>query len=113
MRAVRWFLCLLAFPTDALAWGLQTHVYFAHWLVLALPFADPELRRVVARLPRLVLTGACLPDLALAGKMLATPAFRRAHNWSMLRRVAAAPRDDTELALAIGYASHLVSRAHV
>ena len=110
LRGVRGLLCSLAlFPGDALAWGLQTHVYFAHWLVLALPFADPELRRVVRRLPRLVLAGACLPDLALAGKVLGTPAFRRSHSWAMLRRVAAAPRDDAELALAVGYASHLVS----
>ena len=102
-------LVLLPFAPDALAWGLQTHLFFAHYALLAVPFLDPELRRAAARLPGLVLAGACLPDLALAGRALGTPVFRRAHRWSTLRRLAAAPRDDADRALALGYASHLVS----
>jgi hypothetical protein len=104
-----YLLPLAAFPGDALAWGLQTHLYFAQYVVLLLPLADAELRAAVASLPRLVLAGACLPDFALAGKMLGTPAFRRAHRWSTLRRLAAAARDGTERALVVGYASHLVA----
>jgi hypothetical protein len=103
------FAVLMLFAPDAHAWGLQTHVFFAHYAVLVLSFADPELRRAVARLPGLVLAGACLPDLALAGSALGTPVFRRTHRWSTLRRLATAPRDDAERALALGYASHLVS----
>src|SRR5688500_1902135 len=64
------------FAGDALAWGLQTHVFLAQAALLALPavaLCDPELRRAALRLPRLVLTGACLPDLALMGRLLATP----------------------------------------
>ncbi|MBV8032681.1 MAG: zinc dependent phospholipase C family protein [Betaproteobacteria bacterium] len=99
---------LFLFAPDAFAWGLQTHVFFAQYALLALPFADPELRAAALRLPRLVLAGACLPDLMLAGPALGTPAFRRSHRWSTLRRLAAAPRDDAERALALGYASHLV-----
>jgi len=114
MRGVdlRRLLCLLVLglsPGAACAWALNTHLYFAHWLVLALPLADPELRRAAARLPGLVLAGACLPDLALAGRVIGTPAFRRAHSWSTLRRLGAAPRHDADRALAIGYASHLVA----
>ena len=101
-------LSLALFAPEALAWGLQTHLFYAQWALLALPLADPELRAAVRRLPRLVLAGACLPDLALAGKALGTPAFRRAHRWATLRRIAAAPRSDEERALAVGYASHLV-----
>jgi len=100
---------LALFSADALAWGLETHLFFAQWLLAALPFADPELRAAAARLPRLVLAGACLPDLALAGRMLGMPAFRRAHSWATLRRIGAAPADDTGRALAIGYASHLLA----
>jgi len=105
---------LLALPlalycTDACAWGLETHLFFAQWLLAALPLADAELRAAAARLPRLVLAGACLPDLALAGRMLGTPAFRRAHSWATLRRIGAAPADDAGRALAIGYASHLLA----
>lgn len=102
-------LALLLFAHDAHAWGLQTHLLLAQSALVLLPFADPALRAAARRLPRLVLAGACLPDLFLAGRALGTPAFRRAHLWSTLRRIGAAPRNDIEQALALGYASHLVS----
>lgn len=108
----RVFLGVLAlglFPLDAHAWGLQTHLFFAHYALLALPFADPELRSAAARFPRLVLAGACLPDLAMIGQLTGTPAFQRSHRWSTLRRIAAAPRDERERALALGYATHLLA----
>jgi hypothetical protein len=103
--------CALAaalFAPDAFAWGLQTHVFLAQWLLAAAPLADPQLRAAALRLPRLVLAGACLPDLALAGRMLGLTAFRRAHRWSTLRRLAATCWDE-ERALAVGYASHLLA----
>lgn len=101
-------LYLLGFAGDALAWGLQTHVFYAQYVLLAVAFADPDFRRAAARLPRLVLAGACLPDLSLAGRVLGTPAFRRAHQWATLRRFTAAGSDE-ERAIAIGYASHLAA----
>ena len=109
MRLLLLAIPLALFSADALAWGLETHVFFAQWLLAALPLADRELRAAALRFPQLVLAGACLPDLALAGKVLGTPAFRRAHNWATLRRAAAAPPDDESRAIAIGYASHLVA----
>jgi len=93
------FLLLAGIAPEALAWGLQTHLYLAQKTFIAVPPAFWPL----------VLAGACLPDLALAGKLLGTPAFRRAHRWSTLRRLAAAPRDDADRALAVGYASHLLA----
>ncbi len=92
------FLSLLLFTGDALAWGLQTHLYLA---LQAVPLAPGQ--------AALVFAGACLPDLALAGRFLGTPAFRRSHLWSTLRRIAASPRSDEEHALAVGYASHLLA----
>jgi hypothetical protein len=109
VRLLPYLVALALFPRDALAWGLETHLFFAQWLLAALPFADPELRGAASRLPRFVLAGACLPDLALSGKALGLVAFRRAHEWSTLRRMTSAPRSDAHRALAIGYASHLVS----
>ena len=100
---------LAFFSADAFAWGLETHLFFAQWLLAALPLADAELRAAAMRLPRLVLAGACLPDLALAGKILGTPAFRRAHSWATLRRIGAARANDASRALGIGYASHLLA----
>ena len=105
---VGFFLFVLLFAPDALAWGLQTHVFLGQWLLAAAPFADPQIRAAVQRLPRLVLAGACLPDLALAGRALGVGAFRRAHQWSTLRRLAAACWDE-ERAIAVGYASHLLA----
>jgi hypothetical protein len=99
---------LLLFAGDALAWGLQTHLFFAQQALFLLPLADAEFRRAIARLPRLVLAGACLPDLALAGRMLGIPVFRSCHGWPMLRRFAAAASDE-ERAVALGYASHLLA----
>ena len=109
MRLACQCLPLALFSGDALAWGLQTHLFFAQYALAALPFADPGLRAAAARLPRMVLAGACLPDLGIVGKLLGTPAFQRSHLWSTLRRVATAPRSEAEQALAIGYASHLLS----
>jgi hypothetical protein len=99
---------LLLFAGDALAWGLHTHLYFAQHVLFAVPLLDPEIRRAALRFPRLVLAGACLPDLALAGGALGMHAFRRNHHWSSLRRLAAAGSDE-ERAVALGYASHLVA----
>jgi hypothetical protein len=99
---------LLLFAGDALAWGLQTHLFFAQQLLFAVPLLDPELRHAALRFPRLVLAGACLPDLALAGGALGIPLFRRTHRWPSLRRLAAATCDE-ERAVALGYASHLLS----
>jgi hypothetical protein len=101
-------LCTLFFAPDALAWGLQTHVFLGQWLLAAAPFADPQFRSAALRLPRLVLAGACLPDLALAGRMLGMAVFHRAHRWSTLRRLATACWDE-ERAIAVGYASHLLA----
>jgi hypothetical protein len=101
---------IVLYAPDADAWGLQTHVFFAQYALALVPLADPELRAAAARLPRLVLAGACLPDLAIIGKFfLRSPVFARSHRWATLRRLAAGPRSDEECALAVGYATHLVS----
>jgi hypothetical protein len=103
-------LCVLFYAPDAHAWGLQTHLFFAQYALAAVPLADPELRSAAARLPRFVLAGACLPDLAIVGRFfLRSPVFRRSHLWDTLRRIAASPRNDHDRALALGYATHLVS----
>jgi hypothetical protein len=108
-RHLLFSLWLFLFASDALAWGLQTHLFFAQQqLLVAAPLLDPEFRRAVFRLPRLVLAGACLPDLSLAGRALGTSAFQRSHLWATLRRFSAATSDE-ERAVAVGYASHLMA----
>ncbi|MCG6953857.1 MAG: zinc dependent phospholipase C family protein [Betaproteobacteria bacterium] len=108
-RVVMLGLLLALLPLDALAWGLDTHLYFAQQALLAAPLADPALQRAVLRLPRFVLAGACLPDLALVGRVVGTRAFRGTHRWATLRRLAAIPDCDEHRALLVGYASHLLA----
>lgn len=102
------FLAASLFAPDAAAWGLQTHVFIAQWALAAVPLADAQVRAAALRLPWLVLAGGCLPDLALAGRLLGVRAFRPAHRWRTLRRLAATCWDE-ERAIAFGYASHLLA----
>ena len=108
LRTLYYALPLALFAPDALAWGLQTHVFFAQTALFALPLADDRFRRAAARLPRLALAGACLPDLALIGRFFGTDAFRRSHRWTTLRQIAATATSDEERSIALGYASHLL-----
>ena len=109
LRTLLYMLPLVLFAPDAFAWGLQTHLFFAQYALMAAPLVDPRLRRAAACLPRLVLAGACIPDLALVGPVVGTHAFRRSHHWSTLRRIAAVPLSDEDRALVFGYASHLLA----
>lgn len=106
--ALLWALPLLLHCGDALAWGLHTHIYFAHLLVWVAPLADPGFSRALARLPQLVLAGACLPDLSLVGRRVGTAAFDRNHQWPGARRLLAAAASDEERAIALGFCSHLL-----
>lgn len=92
---------------DANAWGLYTHVFLAQWLVWGVPLLDGELRRAVARYPKLVMAGACLPDLALVGPAVGTRAFDQTHCWQNARTLLNSVQNDSERALVVGYYSHL------
>ena len=97
-----WFVPLLSHSADAHAWGLYTHIYFAQWLVWSMPLLDPRLRQAALHFPRLVMAGACLPDLALM-----SPKFRDSHLWDRSQELLRCARTDEERAIAVGYASHL------
>jgi hypothetical protein len=93
---------LSIFAMDANAWGLYTHIYFAQWLLMATPLLDPKLQHVVKKLPTLVMAGACLPDLAIISK-----SFNTTHQWQKAEWMMSNASTDEELAIAIGYTSHL------
>ena len=97
-----WLTPLASYSADASAWGLVTHVYFAHSLLWAMPLLDPHLQRAIRRFPQLVMAGACLPDLAVVSRR-----FSHSHYWENAYQMLANARDDEETAIAIGYASHL------
>lgn len=97
-----WFTPFVGYSAEAQAWGLVTHVYFAHSLLWAMPLLDPRLQRAIHRFPQLVMAGACLPDLAIV-----SPRFNHSHYWENAHQMLANARNDEEMAMAIGYASHL------
>lgn len=104
-----WVVPLLLTAGDALAWGLYTHIYFAQALLWLVPLADPRMRTAMRRLPRLVLAGACLPDLALTDIRAKTPAFGASHEWETAARLLAAASGDEERALALGFSCHMLT----
>lgn len=97
-----WVLPFLFHSNHAHAWGLMTHLYFAHSLLWAMPLLDPRLQAVIKKFPDLVMAGACLPDLAIV-----SPAFNNTHDWELVDQMLASAKSDEEMAIAIGYASHL------
>lgn len=104
-----WLPALLLTSADALAWGLYTHVYFAQLLLWAIPLADPALRRLARRHPKLVMAGACLPDVALTARSAGAEALATSHRWPQLHALMDAARGDAEQAAVLGYASHLMA----
>jgi hypothetical protein len=97
-----WWLPYGLYSLDANAWGLLTHVYFAHSLLWAMPLLDPRLQKAIKRFPELLMAGACLPDLAVVSKR-----FHQTHQWENAHHFLLNAENDAELAIAIGYASHL------
>jgi hypothetical protein len=107
-RHLAWLTPLLLYSSDALAWGLYTHVYFAQQLVWAIPLADTRFRRAVCAFPGWVMAGACLPDLSLTGQYAGTHDFKLTHQWDTARRLLEQASCDEERAIALGFASHLL-----
>ncbi|MGE5320366.1 MAG: zinc dependent phospholipase C family protein [Hyphomicrobiaceae bacterium] len=104
----RWYIPLLLWSADAHAWGFYTHVYFAQLLLWAVPLSDPRYRRAVKSFPRLVLAGACLPDLSLLSSRPWGRAFSATHEWQQARALLDGSRDDAERAVSLGFVSHLL-----
>lgn len=102
IRKCWWWLPCCLYCSDAYAWGLITHLYFAQSLLWAMPLLDPKLQNAIKRFPELVMAGACLPDLALFSQR-----FRHTHLWENAHHLLQAAQNEEDLALAIGYASHL------
>lgn len=97
-----WGFPLFIYAVDANAWGLFTHLYFAQYIALATPILDPNIQRAIKKFPQLVMAGACLPDLALMSKH-----FKSTHQWGQAEKMMLAAQTDEELALSVGYMSHL------
>lgn len=99
---VFWLTPLCLYSIDANAWGLFTHVYFTQSLLVAVPLLDNRFRDIIKKFPEHVMAGACLPDLAVISKKFSTT-----HQWQNVEFLLNSANTDEEVAIAIGYASHL------
>ena len=102
-----WVIPFSFYALDANAWGLYTHIYFSQYLLLAVPLVGnktlhAKIQQAVESFPKLVLAGACLPDLAIVSK-----SFHTTHQWRVSEQMLASARTEQEMAIAVGYASHL------
>ncbi|MDP2070986.1 zinc dependent phospholipase C family protein [Methylotenera sp.] len=102
LKKCYWWLPCCLYSIDANAWGLVTHLYFAQSLLWAMPLLDPRLQSAIKKFPELVMAGACLPDLAIVSHR-----YRHTHLWENAHQLMLAAQTDEELAIAIGYMSHL------
>ena len=112
LRFLFWLPALMLTAENACAWGLYTHVWFAQSLLWLVPLADPRFRAAARKLPALVLAGACLPDLALVRGIARSEHLGDSHEWALAARQlekAGSLGDDRARALALGYASHLLT----
>ncbi len=101
-QMIYWILPLVLYSADSYAWGLTTHIYFAHSLLWAMPALDKSFRRAILSYPKLVMAGACLPDLSIMNKQ-----FTISHQWSTAFCLIKSAETDQERAIAVGYISHL------
>jgi hypothetical protein len=109
LRFVFWLPALVLTAGDAVAWGLYTHVWFAQSLLWLVPLADRRFREAARKLPALVMAGACLPDLALVRGIARSDQFGDSHDWDLAAVQIAKAGSDEARALALGYASHLLT----
>jgi hypothetical protein len=97
-----WVLPISLYAVDANAWGLYTHILFSQWMMATMPLLDPKVRQAIKKFPKLVMAGACLPDLAVISK-----AFHTTHQWEKAELLLKSANTEQEIAIAIGYSSHL------
>jgi hypothetical protein len=97
-----WCLPVSLYAADASAWGLYTHILFSQWMMATMPLLDPKIQQAIRKFPKLVMAGACLPDLAVVSK-----SFQLTHQWEKAEILVKSANTEEEIAMAIGYTSHL------
>ncbi len=101
-------LAVVAFPSDALAWGPVTHLVHGSMLLERLADLPAELRGILARFPYEYLYGCIGADIIQAKKFTRS-LYTHCHHWRTGWSVLENASDDSERAFAYGYLSHLAS----
>ena len=97
-----WGMLLSLYALDANAWGIYTHILFSQWMMATILLLNPKVRQAIKKFPKLVVAGACLPDLAVISK-----SFHTTHQWEKAELLIKSANSEQEIAIAIGYSSHL------
>lgn len=99
---------MLAWPSEAFAWGPVTHLVHGSMLLERLPLLSPALQELLARQPYEYLYGCIGADIIQAKKFTRS-LYTHCHHWRTGWSVLDAARTDPERAFAYGYLSHLAS----
>ncbi|HET8541035.1 MAG TPA: zinc dependent phospholipase C family protein [Anaeromyxobacter sp.] len=100
-------LVILAWPSDALAWGPLAHLNFSAQALQSLGTVQPGLRQVLADFGDEFLYGSLAADIVV-GKNMARYLYH-CHNWRVGFNVFRHARPGGEQAFALGFLSHLAA----
>jgi hypothetical protein len=100
-------LVILAYPSDALAWGPLAHLNFSGQALQQLGAVQPGLRQVLADFGHEFLYGSLAADIVV-GKNMARFLYH-CHNWRVGFNVFKGAKPGPEQAFALGFLSHLAA----
>jgi hypothetical protein len=100
-------LLVLAWPSDALAWGPLAHLSFSSQALAQAAALQPAVRAVVTEFRDAFLYGSLAADIVV-GKNMA-PFLFHCHNWKVGFNVFRRARAGAEQAVALGFLSHLAA----
>src|SRR5512144_3433822 len=100
-------LVILAFPSDAHAWGPLAHLNFSAQALANLGVVQPSLRAVLGDFADDFLYGSLAADIVV-GKNMARYVYH-CHNWRVGFNVFKQARPGAEQAFALGFLSHLAA----
>lgn len=101
------FTLLLAWPSQALAWGVGVHLQLGSYILDNLQLLPPALQGLLAEFPLDYLYGCVSADITLGKKF--THYLQHCHSWRMGQKVLAAARNEPQRACAYGYLGHLAA----
>jgi hypothetical protein len=97
---------VLAWPTDALAWGPVTHLVHGSQILANLSILGPALQQILHEHRLAYLYGCIAADIVQAKKYTRS-LYTHCHCWPVGWQVVASARGEREQAFAYGYLSHL------
>lgn len=101
---------VLFIPSDALAWGIGTHLYVSQKVADAIILNGPyHLSSLIARNCTAFVLGNIAPDIFAFRDWFLRTSSPVMHGWAMAHRLFRAAENDAEEAFSLGYISHLSS----